>query len=78
MKNSQILNVMNNFNKYYYSKDYDSSKKELDIIDNINVNEIGKEFTKNHGLPSKPLYLCIGKSKKAQPITTKKKSSTKK
>ncbi len=33
---------------------------------------LGKEFTKNHGLPSKPLYLCIGKSKKAQPITTKR------
>ena len=39
---------MNNFNKYYYNKDYDIFKKELDIIDNINVNEIDKGFTEKY------------------------------
>ncbi len=44
MKNNQILDVMKNYDEYYYNKDYDTSKKELDIIDNINVNEINEEF----------------------------------
>ncbi len=45
LNNNQILDVMNNVDEYYYNKDYDSSKKELDIIDNIKVNEIDQEFT---------------------------------
>ena len=49
MKNSQILDVVNTIDEYYYNKDYDTSKKELDIIDNINVNEIVQEFTSKYG-----------------------------
>ena len=45
LNNNQILDVMNNVDEYYYNKDYDTSKKELDIIDNIKVNEIDQEFT---------------------------------
>ena len=48
MKNNQILDVVNNIDEYYYSKDYDTSEKELDIIDNINVSEIDEEFTEKY------------------------------
>ena len=48
MNTNEILDVMTKYDEHYYNKDYDTSEKELEIIDNIKVNEIDQEFTEKY------------------------------